>query len=363
MNHENTTMIEMTGLNEPEVRELLLHALNVDNISNDLVKLVAEVSSGNAFWCKEIANFIKERGVKELEKTTQQESPASALKVLILMRMEKLDVDQQVVLKHASIIGDEFSDRMLATLLPPRLQPDVNELLDSLAEEGFIFCLVEGDESIFGFQNQLIRDTLYELMPPRDAAALHQSLAEYIEDQYSKNLRPFYPMLGVHYMKSQGKRALAFKYKVKAADQAISRGAFSDGYSFVETAATLAVTRPELKVLVDVLSRALRDLNPTGQRQQSSIGRRMSRSFNISNPFDQSAGRISAYMQLKINTEIKLEKLTVTPTKDSSGKAGFRAHHSAQLNWQPSYVMSKMLDSSDGDDVSIKEPQCCCTIQ
>ena len=150
------------------MREVLLHTLKVAHISQSMVKLVYDVSSGNAYWCKAIANFIKERGVKELEDAIQKgDSPHQALKVLILMRMEKLEVDQQLVLKNAAIIGDEFSERMLQHVLPQRIQPILLDSLDLLAEHGFIFCVEEFPETVFAFQNELIRETLYELMPPR----------------------------------------------------------------------------------------------------------------------------------------------------------------------------------------------------
>ena len=168
LSHERSTVIEMTGLGEPEVREVLLHTLKVDHVSQDLVRIVFDVSSGNAYWCKAIANFIKERGVKELEDAIQKgDSPHNALKVLILLRMEKLDVDQQLVLKDAAIIGDEFSERMLKHVLPARIQASLDESVDLLAEHGFIFCVEEYPEAIYAFQNELIRETLYELMPPR----------------------------------------------------------------------------------------------------------------------------------------------------------------------------------------------------
>ena len=168
VNNENTAVIEMSGLNEKEVEEVLTQTLKVQTVSSDLVKLVLDVSSGNAFWVKSIANFIKERGIKELEETTKQGvSPQNSLKVLILMRMEKLNLDYQLVLKHASIIGDEFSEPMLAHVLPQKLKASLHESLASLAEHGFILCVEEYPLQIFGFQNQLIRQTLYELIPPR----------------------------------------------------------------------------------------------------------------------------------------------------------------------------------------------------
>jgi class 3 adenylate cyclase len=193
LGHENSSVIEMTSLGENEVRDILLQTLRVDTISVDLVKLVLNVSSGNAFWCKAIANFINERGIKELEKATEGEGRESSLKHLIILRMEKLTMDHQLVLKHASILGDEFSENMLEAVLPEKLRPTISESLDSLVEHGFIFCLEEFPQCIFAFQNQLIQQTVMELTPPRDASTIHLAAAEFIEREYVKNLRPFYP--------------------------------------------------------------------------------------------------------------------------------------------------------------------------
>jgi class 3 adenylate cyclase len=167
LGHENSTVVEMNSLTESEVKEILLHTLKVETISVDLVKLVLDVSSGNAFWCKAIANFINERGVKELEKATEGETRQNSLKQLIVLRMEKLSMDVQLVLKHASILGDEFSENMLEAVIPEKLKPGLAETLDSLVEHGFILCIEEFPQMIFGFQNQLIRSTVYELTPPR----------------------------------------------------------------------------------------------------------------------------------------------------------------------------------------------------
>lgn len=177
--------------------------------------------------------------------------------------------------------------------------------------------------------------------------------------------------LAIHY-KSCGKRSLAYKYKVKAADQAISRGAFSDGLVFAQSAALLAVGKAELRVLLEVIKRALQDINPP-TKNISHTARRLSKSFSSTNDFDQNS-RIAAYTQLKLNTEMLLEKYS-KPTKIESnipGIPGSMANRtlmirqpSARLTWQPSYVASKKRhNSSDDDDEDDSEfnPSKCCTI-
>ncbi len=147
---------------------MLIHELNTDFLSDDLVRIVLDISSGNAFWCKSIAHFIKERGMSDLETFLTQ----GKLQALILLRIEQLSTEQQLVLKYASVIGSEFSETMLAAILPLHLVQNVSQSLESLVEHSFIYLIEElSGISVFAFQNQLILSTLYDLMPPRFAIA------------------------------------------------------------------------------------------------------------------------------------------------------------------------------------------------
>jgi len=113
---------------------------------------------------------------------------------------------------------------------------------------------------VFNFQNFLIKDTLYQLTPPSDALRVHHGTAQFIEKHYSADLRPYYGQLSYHYKLSLGERAAAFKYSVKAADQAISRGAFAKGLEFCSGALEMAKTCNELDVFSVVISRGYEDL-------------------------------------------------------------------------------------------------------
>ena len=168
ISNPNTNVIEMSSLNEEEVRSMLLTILDVKSISIDIVHLVLDVSSGNVYWCKMIANFIKERGTQELDTALQEGTGIdNPLKVLILLRMEKLKPDHQLIIKYASIIGEEFSEKLLAAVLPKKLSAMMTQALKHLAENGFITPMEEYPEAIYEFQNNLIKETFYNLMPPR----------------------------------------------------------------------------------------------------------------------------------------------------------------------------------------------------
>jgi len=164
-------------------------------------------------------------------------------------------------------------------------------------------------------------------------------------------------------MKSIGKRPLAFKYKVKAAEQAICRGAFNDGLNFVDKAAKMAVTKSELRVLIAVISRALDDLSPQLKKSNGKV-RRLS--VNRSNAL---TCTIAAYMQLKINAEAALDKVSkssnVTAKLSSDAEVSpipvsnriiVSRQPSAKLNWQPSYVAARNSMEKSAGDIKPGEP-------
>lgn len=171
------------------------------------------------------------------------------------------------------------------------------------------------------------------------------------------------------------RRALAFKFQVKAADQAISRGAYNDGLVFVNNAVPLAVSKPELKVLLEVINRGLVDITQSVKATQTQF-RRLSRSFS---PNEQVGNRIASYMNLKLSTEAALEKLTkgsAPSIKEEPGRKSNKSpgpggapmlsnrQPSARLNWQPSYVASRKL-ADDDDEEKNKFSKCSsavCTI-
>lgn len=168
LDSSQTTIVKIAGLTDEEVHGMLCSALGVEHISADLVKLVLDISSGNAYWCKQIVRFIKEQGVETMERTIKFGlSRHNPLKLLILLRLERLSTEQQLVLKVASIIGEEFSESLLATLLPKMMQVNVSESLQALIEHDFLCKVQEYPVELYGFQNQIIQDTLYELLPPR----------------------------------------------------------------------------------------------------------------------------------------------------------------------------------------------------
>eukprot|EP00981_Chlorochromonas_danica_P003669 scaffold681_cov173-Ochromonas_danica.AAC.32 len=200
MSRRFSDILELGGLNKDEIRDLLRVTLSLDEVSDSMIQMVMDVSSGNPFWCNAIASFIKDRGYSELEEAHKKsEADSHSLqRMLVICRLDPLPMFQA---------------------------------------------------------------TLYDLSLPTDSALVHQTIAECIEVSQSDNLRPFYPMLAYHYKKSGVEyREQAFKYELKSADQAIAEGAFVEGLEFAKSALSIAEIQAELYILLDVLNAGLEDM-------------------------------------------------------------------------------------------------------
>jgi hypothetical protein len=185
------------------------------------------------------------------------------LKVVFICRLEKLPSDYQVVARYASAIGDEFTFPRLFNILPSRFQINLEACLNILSEYGFILCVGQNPPS-YAFQNLLIRKFLYDLTPFSEVVKIHESIGKYLEIEQADNLHPYYSILSYHFLMSDECSDLAFKYTVKAADQAIYQGAFADGLNFVQRAVKIESDVSNKRRLLRVIERAIDDLSPKG---------------------------------------------------------------------------------------------------
>lgn len=142
--------------------------------------------------------------------------------------------------------------------------------------------------------------------------------------------------LGYHFQKASGKREIVFKYKLKAGDQAISRGAYYAGYLYLESAASLAVKPSELQVLQEVISVAITELKvPT-----------IINMFLASSTGDT---RMKDFKRLQEETENKLNKIKI-----------FHSGETSKLQWQASFAASKfsIVDEEEENKNSLIMNQC-----
>eukprot|EP01032_Pedospumella_encystans_P010797 gene10797-12592_t len=361
LDNPTTTVMVMGELTRDEIKAEMGRSLPKLELTDNLVDLVFTITSGNAYWCKAMTQFIKDQGAQALfAAVSDRRSRQNPLKQLVLVHFEAHTPDLQVLSKHASIIGTEFDENLLRAIVPPKLKNILTSCLDKLVEKRFIQCLDPQDRT-FCFPNQLIQATLYELTPPSDAAHLHLLIAQYIETTYFLELRSHYPTLGYHYRRCPDKRPLAFKYELKAADQQVAKGAYGDGLNFLKSAAKLAEKDVELEVVLEVIDRAIEDIKEQNGQATVAMGHstiKRLQSFYTGATDSRTNGIVLRYNALKKLVHTKLAQLKadadrlIAEEKSADRKKAMlqkarQENTGARLNWQPSYASSKRDLSSN----------------
>ena len=83
---------------------------------------------------------------------------------LVISLMKSCPHIHTVVLKAASVIGEEFSVAILKAILPSPIEDLISDSLHLLVEKGLIQPL---NDDVYGFSSTLIWKMVYDLIPLR----------------------------------------------------------------------------------------------------------------------------------------------------------------------------------------------------
>lgn len=149
---------------------------------------------------------------------------------MVMSTIDSLTLDARLIIDYASVIGYRFSLRILRELLP---RPDLQEHLDQLNAEGYIVLSAAGDDPIYIFRHNLLRDAAYTVLPVRKRKEVHFQVAGLFEQIYADNISSFYEDVAQHYLACDQYHN-ATKYYKLAGDKAKNLYAIDQALAFYE---------------------------------------------------------------------------------------------------------------------------------
>ena len=198
-------------------------------------RLVAERAAGNPLFVEELVRYLRERDVDldgDAGRLTGAEVPATIHDILTA-RIDRLPEALKRTLQLASVLGAEFSLRLLEAIAPPGA-----DLLAELGELVRMQLLREREafpEARYGFTHLLIRQVAYEALLLRARADLHGRAAAALERLYADRVDEVLREVADHYAKSPD-RHKALHYLVRAGDRAASLFAYEDAGTYYRRA-------------------------------------------------------------------------------------------------------------------------------
>lgn len=221
------TQFNLKPLKQDDTLILLYDLLRCKDIEDKLVKLLMRKSGRVPFYIHELANnllnndiIFKDNGIARLRPGKESAVPRT-LDELVMAKVDKLGSRQRAIVDIASVIGDEFSIRLLDTLLEfgKQLKKDLQELI----QKGIIFAQVtakrvSAQEEKYTFAHSLMKEAVYQSLLRQTRKEYHRQIGYAIEQVYADDLSEFLDALANHFLIADEKNK-SVEYLEKAADR------------------------------------------------------------------------------------------------------------------------------------------------
>jgi tetratricopeptide (TPR) repeat protein/class 3 adenylate cyclase len=279
----NHTAIRLGSLDTMASADMMKSLFGAKQIQEDLAARLSERTGGNPFFIEEVCRTLLEEGrlrvndgIATIDGSPSDLQVAQSVQAVIRTRLDRLDLESQKVLRHASVIGPEFSRPVLERTL--KSTTPLQGALESLQAFGLIQQTRVLPEAVYRFKHALTQEVAYESLLLHQRKALHQAVGQAIELRYGDRLEEQLELLAHHFSQAQD-WAKAAGYARQSAEKARSLSRFSEALTMIELAESWLVKLPDSlenrKTLTEILLQEERICETLGlrERQQSLIDR------------------------------------------------------------------------------------------
>jgi len=239
-----------------DIASLVCQTLGIDDLSHDVMDLLQDKAEGHPLFGKELAYYLRNEGLVVTVPSSVpgrlpsgQLAPGASLdevafpdsvQVVVTTRIDRLDAEQQLILKVASVIGRVFDVELLKEILPVETtQARFEADLERLVESELIAAANPMPDATYAFKHAIIQEVAYGLLLFADRRELHRSVAQWHEDTYGAESERYVPVLAHHWTMAEVEEK-AIKYQALAGEQALANFANEEAITYISKALDLA---------------------------------------------------------------------------------------------------------------------------
>jgi class 3 adenylate cyclase/tetratricopeptide (TPR) repeat protein len=189
------TQLSLARLAPADSLSIVRGVLPVAGLADPLARQILEKAEGNPFFLEELARAVEDRGLG-----AGLPVPDTVHGVLTA-RIDRLAEAPKRVLQTASVLGREFTARLLAAIWEG--PGDLEAHLRELARLEFLFENAAGEEAVYVFKHALTQDVAEATLLPSRRRELHRAAAEALERLHPERLLELAPVLAHHYGEAQ----------------------------------------------------------------------------------------------------------------------------------------------------------------
>ncbi|MFC1840241.1 adenylate/guanylate cyclase domain-containing protein [Thermodesulfobacteriota bacterium] len=201
-------LINLDRLSEEDILELIKLRINAGSVPDELMELIKKRTDGNPFFIEESLKTLLEnelilvkKGEVELLSENLGSGVPDTVQGVVMARIDRLEGRIRDVLLNASVIGREFSKKLIEKIIDGR--DDVLSHLGHLKGLELILEREEVKEFEYIFKHYMIQEVAYNTILINKRKKLHGLIAGAIEEIYRDRLKEFYELLAFHYEKAE----------------------------------------------------------------------------------------------------------------------------------------------------------------
>ena len=184
--------IRLQPLSEADTGEIIAHAFD-PNAAEDLRAPVHAVANGNPFFLEELLRYLVETAaVRAGPEGWEVQADASigipeSVRFMVLERVARLGDQARALMEQAAVLGTEFSFASL-NLMVDDAGADLVRCLDQTIAAGLVVDKTLPAEERYGFQDEHVREIVYESTPIARRRRYHLRAGAAIEALHPQRL-------------------------------------------------------------------------------------------------------------------------------------------------------------------------------
>ena len=206
--HSYQTRIALSTLPSQDSVRMANAVLGTNDLPNDLKRLIVGKAEGNPFFVEEVVRSLQEVGaIRRVGDgyvlTTKLEDIAipDTIQDVIMARIDRLPDAPKRTLQLASVIGREFTRRLLDRM--DEIRERTEEFLRDLKAIELIYEKRLFPELAYMFKHALTHDVAYNSLLVQRRKELHRLIGLAIEELFADRLAEQYEVLGYHFMRGE----------------------------------------------------------------------------------------------------------------------------------------------------------------
>ncbi len=218
INKSYATQLSLHSLTRPDALNVVRSIRQRAELPERLEQTIIEKAEGNPFFLEELTRAVVEHGDFQAEMIVPD-----TIQGVLSARLDRLPEPYKQLLQTASVLGREFSPRLLEMIWQGS-GPLTSSLLD-LKRLEFLYEQTRAEEPVYVFKHALTQDVAYESLLTTRRQRLHAAAGTALEALYPDGLTERSEELAYHFSLG-GVWDKAFNYLTRSGDKA--RQAFAN---------------------------------------------------------------------------------------------------------------------------------------